>query len=62
MRFFDRQIQKRLKGNYEARVQYPIASRVVFLLAAVIPLPEKNKDHMLTGAWTGQRECHITPD
>ncbi len=25
-------------------------------------LPERNKDHELTGEWTGHRECHIQPD
>ena len=25
-------------------------------------LPEKNKDHELTGNWAGHRECHITGD
>lgn len=25
-------------------------------------LPEKNKDHALTGAWVGHRECHILTD
>jgi len=25
-------------------------------------LPQKNKDHSLTGNWAGYRECHITPD
>lgn len=25
-------------------------------------LPEKNKDHALTGNWKGFRECHIEPD
>ena len=25
-------------------------------------LPEKNKDHPLTGNWIGHRECHILPD
>ena len=25
-------------------------------------LPEKNKDHDLTGDWAGYRECHILPD
>lgn len=25
-------------------------------------LPEKNKDHALTGNWVGHRECHILPD
>lgn len=26
------------------------------------PLPEKNRDHELSGDWTGYRECHILPD
>ena len=25
-------------------------------------LPEKNKDHALSGNWSGYRECHIQPD
>ena len=25
-------------------------------------LPERNKDHSLTGDWVGHRECHIQPD
>ena len=39
------------------------------LLREVIPglamgetLPEKNKDHALTGNWIGHRECHILPN
>ncbi|MCL2048946.1 MAG: type II toxin-antitoxin system YafQ family toxin [Defluviitaleaceae bacterium] len=26
------------------------------------PLPQKYRDHALTGNWHGFRECHITPD
>ena len=26
------------------------------------PLPQQNKDHNLTGEYTGCRECHIQPD
>lgn len=26
------------------------------------PLPDKNRDHPLTGNWVGHRECHILPD
>ena len=26
------------------------------------PLPDKNRDHTLTGDWIGHRECHILPD
>ena len=25
-------------------------------------LPEKNRDHELSGDWAGYRECHIQPD
>ena len=26
------------------------------------PLPEKCKDHALTGQWAKRRDCHIEPD
>lgn len=39
------------------------------LLAAVVDtlcipasLPPENRDHLLTGNYTGHRECHIQPD
>lgn len=39
------------------------------LLAGIVPLlcedrllPERNRDHPLTGEWTGYRECHVKPD
>lgn len=35
---------------------------VVEQLAAGVPLPEKNRDHALTGDYIGFRECHIRPD
>ncbi|MCL2204748.1 MAG: type II toxin-antitoxin system YafQ family toxin [Defluviitaleaceae bacterium] len=35
---------------------------VITLLANDIPLPDKHRDHALTGNWQGHRECHITPD
>lgn len=27
-----------------------------------VPLPIRNRDHKLTGAFVGNRECHIEPD
>lgn len=27
-----------------------------------VPLPQANRDHLLTGEWKGHRECHIMPD
>ena len=35
---------------------------VITLLAMGEVLPDKNKDHALTGTWVGHRECHILPD
>ena len=35
---------------------------VVDLLQAEEPLPEHNRDHALTGNYTGHRECHLSPD
>ncbi len=32
------------------------------LLISGKPLPQKNKDHFLSGNWGGHRECHISPD
>lgn len=35
---------------------------VISTLAMGLPLPEKNREHALTGNWAGHRECHILPD
>ncbi len=39
-----------------------LLNEVVEMLLKGEPLPEKNKDHILTGNWKGYRECHIAPD
>ena len=39
-----------------------LLEEVVDTLAAGIPLPEKYRDHKLTGNYKECRECHITPD
>lgn len=35
---------------------------VVDTLAIPAPLPPANKDHSLSGNWTGHQECHIQSD
>lgn len=35
---------------------------VLYYLVNEKPLPEKYKDHDLSGNWHGYRECHIRPD
>ena len=54
--------KKDLKVIMKRGYNIQLLQGVVSLLTAGVPLPEKNKDHVLTGNWTGHRECHITPD
>ncbi len=35
---------------------------IVDILRIPDKLPEKNKDHYLTGNYKGRKECHILPD
>lgn len=49
--------QKRIDGPHS--VKY---SDIIRALSRGEKLPEKNKDHELTGDWVGHRECHIQPD
>lgn len=35
---------------------------VIRMIARGDELPEKYRDHLLTGNWKGHRECHIRPD
>ena len=37
-------------------------AQVVTMLANGEALPEKNRDHSLSGDFIGYRECHIAPD
>ena len=39
-----------------------LVSTVVARLASNQVLPNKNRDHALSGDWAGYRECHIKPD
>ena len=39
-----------------------LLENIIALLSMGETLPEKNKDHALTGNWVGHRECHILPD
>ncbi|MDK4807898.1 MAG: type II toxin-antitoxin system YafQ family toxin [Novosphingobium aromaticivorans] len=35
---------------------------VIELLATDESLPEKLRDHALSGTWAGYRDCHVRPD
>lgn len=55
---FKRDYKKIIRRGYDAT----LLENVVDILLTGKSLPEKNKDHALTGDWKGYRECHIQPD
>lgn len=59
---FTTQFRKDYKLAMKRGLKIELLERVIMLLAAGETLPEKNKDHALTGNWVGHRECHILPD
>ncbi|MDE5584501.1 MAG: type II toxin-antitoxin system YafQ family toxin [Ruminococcus sp.] len=54
--------KKDLKKAKKRGCDMKLLDEIVEKLLCGEPLPEKNKDHELTGNWKGHRECHITPD
>ena len=55
---YKKEYKKLVKRNYDMA----LLETVVELLLDGQTLPEKYKDHSLTGNWKGYRECHIEPD
>lgn len=35
---------------------------LIALMLSGEPLPARNRDHALTGNWSGWRDCHLEPD
>ena len=56
------QFKKDYKLAMKRHLNIALLDDIIRKLAACEQLPEKNKDHALTGDWIGQRECHIQPD
>ena len=53
--------KKDYKRAIKRGLKIELLEQVVALLAMGEPLPEKNRDHDLSGDWVGHRECHILP-
>ena len=54
--------KKDLKIARKRGYDLSLLGNVVNTLAAGCELPEKYKDHSLSGNFIGCRECHVTPD
>lgn len=56
------QFKKDYKLAMKRGLDIKLLDEVIATLAMGLSLPEKNRDHALTGNWIGHRECHIMPD
>lgn len=56
------QFKKDYKLSIKRRLDIDLLDDVIRKLANGKQLPAKNKDHALSGNWSGYRECHIQPD
>lgn len=54
--------KKDLKLAHKRGCDMQLLNSIVTKLANEEPLPEKYKDHNLSGDYVGYRECHVQPD
>ena len=59
---FTGQYKKDLKLARKRHMPEEELNKIIFKLANDEVLPDSNRDHALTGEFTGARECHIKPD
>ena len=55
------QFKKDFKLAMKRGLKIELLEEVIAALAMGEALPEKHKDHALTGNWVGHRECHVLP-
>lgn len=57
---------KQFRKDYKLAIkrgrEIDLLDKVIEILAVGGTLPETHRDHVLTGSWVGNRECHIQPD
>jgi len=58
---FRRDFKREKRGEHRRDID-SLVSFIVSLLAEDRTLPEKNRDHSLSGEWDDHRECHLKPD
>ncbi len=58
---FRRDFKREKRGYYRREIDSVVAEAVA-LLAEDKTLPQKSRDHGLSGEWTDHRECHLKPD
>ena len=56
------QFKKDYKLAMKRGLDISLLEDIIAKLALGESLPEKNRDHALSGNWNGYRECHVLPD
>lgn len=56
------QFKKDIKKQKKRGKELQKLKEVIDILLSSQPLPEKHRDHALSGNWSGWRDCHIEPD
>ena len=56
------QFKKDYKRAIRRKKNINLLDDIIRKLSRNETLPDKNKDHALSGNWSGYRECHIQPD
>lgn len=56
------QFKRDYKRAMRRGLEMELLDKVISLLSMGEALPEKNRDHSLSGQWAGHRECHVSPD
>lgn len=59
---FTNQFKKDYKLAKKRGKRMDLINEAINILADGEALPEKYRDHSLSGNWIGHRECHIQPD
>ena len=59
---FTTQFREGYKLAMKRHMDIGLLDDIIRALSRGEKLPDKNKDHELTGDWVGHRECHIQPD
>jgi len=60
--FYSSQFKRDYKIIKKRGYNVKLMNDVIKLLATGNPLPAKYQEHTLKGRYSGQKECHITPD
>jgi mRNA interferase YafQ len=58
---FKKDLKREKKGQYRSTLEADLF-HVLDMLSSDKALPERYRDHSLTGDWKDHRDCHIKPD